>query len=143
MAQQIFGARAGVRRADTGVRRVASTYGKAAYFTHAEKSAGTIVVESESERLVSQLLSFDPNIRSYSTQPLTVDLVGGTILRTAEEKKATRARYKGAVVESSFYTPDFLVSSSLGTQMLIEVKADPDGHPNSPTYGRLKLPHLS
>jgi len=136
MAQQMFGVRVGLRNADRGIRKVAGTYGKAAFFTHGAKSTGKLVVESESERLVSQLLSIDPDIRAYRAQPLTVDLVDGTILRTPDERRAARARYKGSSVEPSFYTPDFLVDSSLGTEKAIEVKAE--GYLGDGTY-QLKL----
>lgn len=131
MAQK-FGVRAGLRKADRGIREVARTYGKAAFFTHAEKSTGTFVVESEAERLFSQLLTIDPSIRKFRSQPLTVDLVEGGLLRSPEEKRVARLRYKGGSTEPSFYTPDFLTESYRGTETIIEVKTE--GHVGDDTY---------
>jgi hypothetical protein len=120
---QMYGARTGVKKADTGIRNVAQTYGKAAFFTHSSKSTGTFVVESEHERLVAQLLTIDPDTRTFRAQPLTVDLVDGSLLRTPEEKSAARDRYKGGAVKPSFYTPDFSTEVFLGTEKIIEVKS--------------------
>lgn len=122
MAQRKFGARAGLKKIDKGIRKVAGTYGKAVFLTYGQKAAGLISVESESERLTSHLLCLDPTVRCYQPQPLTVDLQGGTILRTLEEKKAARARHKDGAGGPLFYTPDFLVGWCLGTETAVEVK---------------------
>ena len=124
MPQKIFGARPGLKKADIGIRRVAGTYGKAAFLTYGGKLKGTIVVESEGERLVSQLLCIDPSVGNYHAQPLTIDILDGAILRTSDEKAAARASHKARGVATCFYTPDFLAVWCRGTEAAIEVKLD-------------------
>jgi hypothetical protein len=124
MVLRKFGARPGLSKVDVGIRRLARTYGRAAFLTHSDKASGTMTVESESERLVSYLLSIDPSVRSYRPQPLTIDLRGGTLLRTPEEKQAARSSYKGSADGFSFYTPDFMVGWCEGSDTAIEVKTE-------------------
>ncbi len=123
MANITYGARRGLKRADIGVRAVASTFGKAAFITGNAKSGGMVVLESAAERLTAQLLYIDPNVRSIRAQPLTVDLVDGVVLYTPEQKKAARARHKASDRASCFYTPDLLAQSRLGVDQVIEVKS--------------------
>lgn len=122
MALPSYGARPGLRKLDLGIRKVASTFGRPAFHTHAAKSIGGLVVESASERLISQLLGLDPAVRSFQAQPFTVDLLEGALLHTANEKAQARKRDKVRGVRSSVYTPDFLVRWSLGASTAIEVK---------------------
>jgi hypothetical protein len=122
MVLRRFAARPGLKKLDIGIRQVSSTYGKAVFLTHANKSTGTIAVESPAERLVSQLLSIDPTVRTFQAQPWTVDLLGQCLLRTPEEKQAARKRATASGYPSRLYTPDFLVGWSLGTQTAVEVK---------------------
>jgi len=136
MAHITYGARPGLKRADTGVRAVARTFGKAAFITGGAKSGGAVVLESAAERLTTQLLHLDPNVRRVSTQPLTVDLVDGVVLYTQEHKKAARARHKALGRVSCFYTPDLLAQPSTGVDRVIEVKSE--AYPGEENY-QLKL----
>lgn len=122
MAAPHFTPRPGVKSLDRGIRKVATTYGRAAFHTFAPKAHGPMVVESASERLVSQILGLDPGVRSFEPQPFTVDLVQGEVLYTLEQKARARKRAKVCGEHSSFYTPDFLVRWSLGARTALEVK---------------------
>lgn len=122
MATTHFTPRPGVKRLDRGIRKVAPTYGRAAFHTFAPKAHGPMVVESVSERLVSQMLGLDPSVRSFEPQPFTVDLVQGDVLHTPEQKARARKRDKVRGERSNFYTPDFLVRWSLGATTALEVK---------------------
>lgn len=122
MASPKYSARPGLRKKDVGIRKVAPTYGRATHLTHAPKSHGDIAVESPSERLVSQLLGLDPSVRSFQPQPFTVDVLQGELLHNAEQKASARQRDRVRGETSSFYTPDFMVSWSLGARTAVEVK---------------------
>lgn len=115
--------RPGLSRADTGIRKVASTFGKAAFLTHAQKADGMRAVESDTERFVANILGFEPSVRSFAPQPFTVDLIAGTILHTPEQRAAARAKHNG-ITGPKFYTPDFALSMSDGTREALEVKLD-------------------
>lgn len=123
MASPKYSARPGLRKKDVGIRKVAPTYGRATHLTHAPKSHGDIAVESPSERLISQLLGLDPSVRSFQPQPFTVDVSQGELLHSAEQKSDARRRDRVRGETSSFYTPDFMVSWSLGARTAVEVKA--------------------
>ena len=123
--------RPGLRNADTGIRKVASTFGKAAFLTHAHKAQGTRAVESDTERFISNILGFEPSARVFEPQPFTVDLIGGAILRTPEQRSAARAKNKG-LEGPIFYTPDFAVTWSDGTKEAQEIKLDT--FPGEPEY---------
>lgn len=123
MATPHFTPRPGVKSLDRGIRKVAATYGRAAFHTFAPKAHGPMVVESVSERLVSQMLGLDPSVRSFEPQPFTVDLVQGDVLHTLEQKARARRRNNVRGERSNFYTPDFLVRWSLGATTALEVKA--------------------
>jgi hypothetical protein len=117
-----YGSRLGLKKVDRGIRKVAPTFGRPAHLTHADKADGGMALESPSERLVSQLLGLDPSVRRFQAQPFTVDVGEGALLHTAEEKTRARKRDKTRGERSSFYTPDFLVTWSLGATTAIEVK---------------------
>jgi hypothetical protein len=121
--QQSYKKRPGLSGVDTAVRKVSPTFGKVVFLTHAHKSRGTLAVESDAERLVSNILGFEPAARTYEPQPFTIDLVDGTILRTSEQRKAARAKHKGRQ-GALFYTPDFAVTWSGRTNEALEVKLD-------------------
>jgi hypothetical protein len=122
MATPHFTPRPGVKSLDRGIRKVAPTYGRAAFHTFAPKAHGPMVVESASERLVSQMLGLDPSVRSFAPQPFTVDLVQGDVLHTPEQKARARRRDKVRGERSNFYTPDFQVRWSLGATTALEIK---------------------
>jgi hypothetical protein len=119
-----FGTRRGLKKIDTGIRKVAPTYGKNVFLTHSEKASGVVALESNAERLVAHLLCIDPGVRSFRPQPFTIDVWGGAILRTEEEKQAARLVYRGSEERPSFYTPDFLAGWHEGTETAFEVKAE-------------------
>lgn len=122
--QAQYGTRGGLAKADVGVRKVAPTFGKGATLTHSAKAAATFVVESLAERYASQLLELEPTARMHRAQPYTVDLLEGTLLRSASEVQAARARHKARGEQSSFYTPDFSVIWSMGGETCVEVKLE-------------------
>jgi len=102
----LYGSRGRLQGLDSGIRRVAATFGKALHLTYSRKSSGPLVVESDSERYVSHMLTLDPEVLSFATQPFTVDLIERRILRTTADVEAARERYK-RVKGQKFYTPDF------------------------------------
>lgn len=108
---------------DTGVRKVAPTYGKARYLVHSLKASGIMSVESDAERLVAHLLTLDPAVRSFAPQPFTVDLIDRRILRSPELVKQARHRHRGRIGQK-FYTPDFLANWTLGGSAAIELKLE-------------------
>lgn len=122
MAPARFSPRPGLRKLDRGIRKTSPTFGRPAFLTHAEKAGGGLAVEGSSERIASQLLGLDPNVRAYWPQPFTVDLTGGTLLHTIEEKARARKRDRVRGDRSSFYTPDFALKQSLGATLAVEVK---------------------
>lgn len=118
---QKYGKRPGLKRIDTGARKVSPTYGKAAFVTYVDKGGGVAVYENDSERLVSHMLGFDPRVLSFQAQTFAVDLVEGRLLRTAEQRDAARRKYARRP-GPSLYTPDFGVEFSSGRQRAVEVK---------------------
>lgn len=129
-----YAKRSGLSSVDIGVRKVASTLGKASFLTHAAKAQGIRVVESQAERLVANMLGFEPSVRSFQTQPLTVDLIDGAILRTTEQRSIARKKHAG-LAAPIFYTPDFSAVLSCGRSDVMEVKLDK--HPGNDEYQRM------
>lgn len=120
---KVYGKRPGMSGVDTGARRVASTYGKESFLTHGKKSGGLMVVEQEAERLAAHMLTLDPEVVEVWTQPFMVDLVNGTVLRSADERREAWAQQRGKK-GARFYTPDFLVRLSGGIERAVEVKLE-------------------
>ncbi|MGE4125633.1 MAG: hypothetical protein AB7E59_10275 [Pusillimonas sp.] len=118
---RFYGARGRLKSVDAGVRRVAPTFGKALFLSYSTKCRGHMVVESDAERLVAHILTLDPGVREFSTQPFTVDLIDRRILKTSQSVAEARARHRGRA-GPKFYTPDFLVQWHMGGRTAIEVK---------------------
>jgi hypothetical protein len=116
-----YGVRSRRIAANAGVRLTARTYGKARIGTYAEKAAGYITVDSDSERMVAHILSVDPRVRSFKQQPFTVDLVGERLLFTREEVSEAR-KMRGGRTGDVEYTPDFATVQLDGLQCAYEVK---------------------
>ncbi|MCC8402010.1 hypothetical protein LJ655_08905 [Paraburkholderia sp. MMS20-SJTN17] len=116
-----YGRRGRRSAVDSGIRGTASTYGKARFGTYSEKAGGHLVVESDAERLVAQLLTIDPRVRSLKQQPFTVDLVGERLLFTHEDVSEAR-RIRGGRTGDLEYTPDFATVQTDGLQRAYEVK---------------------
>lgn len=116
-----YGIRSQRTAANAGVRLTARTYGKARIGTYAEKADGHITVDCDAERIVAHILSVDPRVRSFKSQPFTVDLVAERLLFTRDEvSEARRIRSgRGGDVE---YTPDFATVQTDGLQRAYEVK---------------------
>lgn len=118
------------RLLDTGIRDVASTYGKRSFASFSDKAGGLVAPESHAELIVAHLLSIDPSVSSFKTQPFTVDIVDRRILRTREELSEARWRHRcrdGDV----FYTPDFETTLVNRNSEALEVKLETfegDGH---------------
>jgi hypothetical protein len=113
--------RPGLKKIDVGVRKVATTYGRTAVISHVDKGGGTMVFESNAERLVAHLLGFDPRVKHFQRQPFTVDLVERRLLRSEEERSIARKRYARRP-GPSLYTPDFFVECADRRLVTIEVK---------------------
>ena len=79
-----YGRRGRLDAANTGIRRTASTYGKAKFGTYSEKASGHLNVESDAERFVAHLLAIDPRVRAFQPQPFCVDLIDQRMLFTKE-----------------------------------------------------------
>lgn len=109
--------------ADIGVRRVASTFGKAQFLTYSSKSIGSLTVESDTERLVAHMLTLDPGVSRFQTQPFTVDLIDGRLLKTPEALSEARAKHKFRL-GPKFYTPDFAVDWLAYPRSALEVKLE-------------------
>lgn len=123
-----YGSRGMLQGLDAGVRRVAPSFGKQLHLTYSQKADGIVTVESDSERYVSHMLTLDPEVSSFSTQPFAVDLIERRLHRTTAAVEAARARYK-RVRGQKFYTPDFGVQWHLSGQSghyatAIEVKLE-------------------
>jgi hypothetical protein len=126
-----YGVRSRQASSNSGVRPTARTYGKARIGTYAAKADGHITLESDAERLTSQLLSIDPRVRSFKQQPFTVDLASERLLFTREEVSEAR-RTRGGHRGASEYTPDFATVQADGLQRAYEVKVE--GHEGEAEY---------
>lgn len=123
-----FGKRGLAHDVNLGVRRTASTFGKARFSTGNAKT-GTVIVESDAELLVSHLLAIDPRVSTFQPQPFTVDLQDQCILYTPGAVRAARSRHG---VGAKFYTPDFLVDWTGAQLDTCEVKFE--GFPGDQEY---------
>ncbi len=115
---------------ENGIRQVAPTYGKRSYATCSDKAGGLLAPESQAERVVAHLLTIDPSVTGFKTQPFTVDIVSRRILRTREELAEARTRHRHRHADV-FYTPDFEVQLSGSVREALEVKLESfegDGH---------------
>ncbi|WP_298933337.1 hypothetical protein [uncultured Ramlibacter sp.] len=118
-----YGSRGRLRGTDSGVRRVAPTFGKARFTTFSNKAAGVLAVESGAEQLVVDVLSIDPTIRRFAAQPFAVDLIERRILRTPEAIKEARTRHRDRP-GPRFYTPDFAAECFDLPEVILEVKSE-------------------
>jgi len=107
---------------DNGIRRVAPTFGKVLYRTYSTKSTGQLV-ESDEERLVAHMLTLDPRVRAFKSQPFKVDLIDRRLLQTPDAVIEARIRHKDRH-GPKFYTPDFAVDRHSATRSAIEVKRE-------------------
>ncbi|MFV3412995.1 Tn7 transposase TnsA N-terminal domain-containing protein [Pseudomonas sp. NY15436] len=73
-----------------------------------------IRLESRLEQSVAQALELDPRVRSYRTQPFTLELSSGRLLPERPKHR------EGA---QTFYTPDFVVDVN-GLEVVVEVKPE-------------------
>lgn len=118
-----YSKRPALKAIDLGIRKVASTYGRAVYIVHSSKCNGSITVESDGEQLAAQMLGIDPSVQAFKPQPFVVDLIGGRILRNDQALRAARNEYR-LIEGPKFYTPDYEASLiGLGLHA-IEVKVD-------------------
>jgi hypothetical protein len=108
-----------------GTRLVATTYGRTSNPVAANKSEGRrpFLVESEGEQLVAQILEIDPEILAFRAQGVTVDLLEGTLLQTADQRNAARSKYR-QVSGPCLYTADYVADISGARQRALEVKLD-------------------
>lgn len=129
---ELYGKRGRLRSSDSGVRHVATTYGKSKIRVASSKGHN-FLVESPAEIFACDLLSVDPTVIDCRPQPFKVDLVDGRICRTAEEIAEARARHKKRE-GWKFYTPDFSAKRWKRPEAVIEVKAA--GYAGDDDYGR-------
>jgi hypothetical protein len=118
-----YSKRPALKAIDLGIRKVASTYGRAVYIVHSTKCNGSITVESDGEQLAAQILAIDPSVRSFKPQPFVVDLIGGRILRSDQALKEARNQYR-LHDGPKFYTPDYEASMVTHGMHAIEVKVE-------------------
>lgn len=129
-----YGSRGRLHATDTGVRRVAPTFGKPHFGTYSVKTAsGDFAVEGEPEQVVADVLTLDPGVRRFLGQPFTVDLIDRRILRTPEQRAEARQRHRD-IPGPRFYTPDFVADCFDKPQIAIEVKAE--GYEGNAEYER-------
>ncbi|MCX5565666.1 hypothetical protein [Alcaligenes phenolicus] len=134
-----YGGRGKLEGFDSGVRRVAPSFGKQLFLTYSEKADGTLVVESDSERFVAHMLTLDPNVSSFTTQPFTVDLIDRRICRTQADVEEARARHR-RLRGKKFYTPDFSVRWHLGGHVMTAVEVKLEGYEgNSDDMQRISI----
>lgn len=118
-----YGRRAKFKLGDTGVRQVAPTFGKVLHLTYSNKCSGELVVESNAERLFAHMLTLDPRVITFRTQPFTVDLIDQRLLKTPDEVTVARKKH-GQRVKPKFYTPDFEIIWKSEPRSVIEVKLE-------------------
>ncbi|KAI3594351.1 hypothetical protein D9X30_0583 [Cupriavidus sp. U2] len=118
-----YGRRGRQNAANTGIRRTASTYGKAKFGTYSEKASGHLNVESDAERFVSHLLEIDPRVRAFQPQPFCVDLIDQRLLFTRQAMGEAWHKHRN-VAGPKFYTVDFRVDWQDGLHHAVEVKAE-------------------
>lgn len=118
-----YGTRGRLSGADSGIRRVAPSFGKVLHLTSSDKAGDRFAVESDAERLVSHLLTVDPRVRRFEPQPFTVDLVDGRILRSREAVAEARLKHRQRT-GWRFYTPDFGFEHAAMPRAAAEVKLE-------------------
>ena len=123
-----YGRRGRQSESDSGIRQVASTFGKPKFSTFNEKASGHINVEHNPERLISHLLAIDPRVKAFHPQPFSVDLLDKRLLLTKEAKNEAWHRHRDVEGEK-LYTPDFSIDFVDGLHSAVEVKAEGfEGH---------------
>lgn len=118
-----YGRRGRQSDANTGIRHPATTFGKAKIGTWSRRGDGHLNVESEPERFVAHLHSFDPRVCAFQPQPFTVDLIERRLLLTREAVSTAIHRHRD-VPGPKFYTPDFRIDWQDGLHHAVEVKAE-------------------
>lgn len=122
LATGTYGRRGRLGHLETGIRLVSPTYGRSRIRTYSD-GCGEIIVDSQAERLVAQMLAIDPGVSSYRPQPFTIDLNGQRLLTTREQVKEVLARYSKRL-GPRLYTPDFCVQWQGARKTAIEVKTE-------------------
>jgi hypothetical protein len=118
-----YGRRSRVSMTVPGVRNVAPTFGKVRHLTYSNKCAGNLLVESDAERLTSHMLTLDPRVKQFQSQPFTVDLIDRRILRNDAEISEARKKHSNRA-GPIFYTPDFSIDWIALTRSALEVKLE-------------------
>lgn len=109
---------------DAGIRRVAPTFGRVRIQTRHAKAQHSLTVDGPAERLTCCALNVDPSVQTYEPQPLTVDLVDGSVHYSKEAVAQARRKHAGRA-GPWFYTPDYLIHwSGRTTKTALEVKEE-------------------
>ncbi|AIP51716.1 TnsA endonuclease N terminal [Burkholderia pseudomallei] len=77
------------------------------------------------------MLTLDPRVRAFKSQPFKVDLIDRRLLQTPEAVVEARLRHKDRQAPK-FYTPDFAVDRHNAPRSAIEVKRE--GHDGDDNY---------
>ena len=120
-----YGRRGKKQQLERGTREVSPTFGRTRtpISTRRFGKGSPYLVDGRAEQLAARILDIEPEVVSFRPQGVTVDLVEGRLLYTAEEVNAARSRYSGQK-GPQLYTADFLTDLSSARQSAIEVKLD-------------------
>lgn len=119
-----YGNRGRLGGADSGIRRLAPTFGRVLLLTSSSKCSERFTVDSDAERLAVDLFTIDPRVRRFSAQPLTVDLIDGCLLKTRDEVAAARDRHRHRIGGRRLYTPDFSIEWHDDQRSVVEIKLE-------------------
>ena len=118
-----YGRRGKLKFADKGVRDPASTFGKVRNLTYSIKGCGDLSVDRDAERHTAHMLTLDPRVKEFRTQPFMVDLIDQRLLKTPEEVAEARKKHSQRA-SPRFYTPDFAIDWQHTTRSALEVKLE-------------------
>ena len=105
-----------------GSRILGQTGGRPAQMYMCEKSLGICPAESPLEKVIGQLASLDPRVRTVRPQPFTVDVISGQFFHTRQDLLAHRKTREKSESRLREYTPDFGFDLIDGRRIIVEVK---------------------
>ena len=105
-----------------GSRILGQTGGRPAQMYMCEKSLGICPAESPLEKVIGQLASLDPRVRTVRPQPFTVDVISGQIFHNRQDLLVHRKTREKSESRLREYTPDFSFDLIDGRRIIVEVK---------------------